>query len=146
MTTEIRVSWAAGGESHWRDCADILARHGFKGDVHPGTAVRADGSLEPSALVRVYGADRRSLLRTLWPALKEKLGLTCAHVSTADGFSGCVHDLWVESRCPHCAPSSQPSASSVLSSSLSPTECSTTQSVDRSRLERLSSCCWPLCF
>ena len=50
----------------------------------------------------LYDVDKRDFLSNLWPALRRHYRLTCAHIKTEEGFSGCVYEFECPgSVCPH---------------------------------------------
>ena len=80
-----------------------MAQHDFKGDVHPGLAVKSK-AVEPCAILYLYDASKQNFLSILWPALRKHFRLTCAHVKSDDGFSGCIYEFASpEGSCPHKA-------------------------------------------
>jgi hypothetical protein len=63
---------------------------------------------EHGVQIEFYGCDRRGFSDKVWPALKQRFGLECGHVTeVGSGFAGCTENYLRPTDCPHRA-TSQP--------------------------------------
>ena len=83
------------------DCGVVvraMQELGLSGDVTRNVSL-VDGMLEPGCRALVTGHLENT--KSLWEDLRTKgLNLQCAHVVRHDLKSGCVYDVFAESRCP----------------------------------------------
>jgi hypothetical protein len=101
---EVYVSAAGFSEEQ---ALDWLARHGLEGHTQGTTSVRADGSREPGAVVRIHKYMSPRELEPLWLDLRDKAGLECAHLVVPGAYRGCVYG-YLHSPCPRLAPYTGP--------------------------------------
>ena len=58
-----------------------------------------DGDIETGCNIVIPGVEKKEV-KKLWPCLKKRYDLRCAHVSNPPVFSGCVYDYIRETDCP----------------------------------------------
>ena len=80
------------------EVVDVMRRLGIVGDVTHNRSLGLNGRVEVGCRVLVLGGEDK--VRALWETMREQAQLGCAHVSIAGGRSGCVFDVFSESRCP----------------------------------------------
>ena len=107
MKVTLKISGELGGEKP-QPTAFVLAK--ILSDLKvPGTvydtfsSVDTDGifGVEVGVVADLYECTREIICKKLWPVLKDKFDIECAHVSEAGkGFNGCIFDLMQTSACP----------------------------------------------
>lgn len=121
MRCELRISWVDESKSAV-DVARILKDFNVSASVTDGWSVCDDDDnpgedtrrLEKSVIIDMYNVEKRKIVDSIWPCLKDAFDLTCAHVHEdgVDGFNGCILDYDAPSRCPRKSSSSVPNTSS----------------------------------
>lgn len=108
MKCELRISWADGSKSAV-DVARILRELGVSATVTEGWSVcpvdhveEHVRELERSVVIEMYSVTKRKIVDSIWPALRDSFGLTCAYVhEDGIGFNGCILDYDTPTNCPH---------------------------------------------
>lgn len=96
------VAWlSVSGDLLGTECEEVvrvMQQLNIVGDVTPNRSIGPDGSVEVGCRVLVLGGEDK--LRMLWEVMRVKARLGCAHVSIGENRSGCVFDVFAETRCP----------------------------------------------
>jgi hypothetical protein len=108
MRCELRISWVDTNKTDV-DVVRILNDLNVSATVTNGLSVCRDDSnsekdlrrIERSVIIDLYDVEKNKIVDVIWPELKNKFNLTCAHVhEDGAGFSGCILDYDIPSRCP----------------------------------------------
>ena len=76
-----------------------LAANSVEADVTRNwSAIGGNNQVEEGCRI-VMGSDEKKI-RELWPQLKQKFDLQCAHLREEKLFSGCIYDYFQETACP----------------------------------------------
>ena len=58
-----------------------------------------NGNIEPGCNIILVDNNKKQIEK-LWPCLKQRYNLTCAHLSNPPLFSGCIYDYIKKTECP----------------------------------------------
>ncbi len=86
MDVTITISTEANNPA--RVAVDRMISLGLSGDVIPGWSV-VQGRAESRAEIRLYDVERSGWV-FLFTQLRRRLGLTCAWLTTDEGYAGCI--------------------------------------------------------
>jgi hypothetical protein len=116
MKAQLRMSWAES-EITLAQLAEILQKLNIVASISQGVSV-CDHigifSIEQSIIVDLYDTCKNEIIKKIWPAFRDLLGLTCAHIhEDGYGFNGCILDYGRASLCPHGVSSKTPDAASL---------------------------------
>ena len=87
-------------------CSDVknaLKQLGISGNItRNSTIICRKGTCydEIGCSINLCGLHRDHIEHDVWPILKKKFDLSCAHIKVEGMFSGCVYNLFGKSRCP----------------------------------------------
>lgn len=86
------------------DCMELLRSLGISATVCPTMSSVRDISsgqyhIENGVSLMLQNIQKTTVRETLWPLIRERYGLTCAHVSE-NNFKGCILDWIQPSLCP----------------------------------------------
>ena len=105
LTVNISQRAQSGGvRLSQEDCTELLRALGILATVYPTMSSVGDLSssrhyLENGLSLILQKIQKTTVRETLWPLIRERYGLTCAHVSEND-FKGCILDWMRPSLCP----------------------------------------------
>jgi hypothetical protein len=109
MKCQIRISWTAFETGNGVEViSKILQQHGVIATVSSSLSIceaskgETTPPIEESAILDLHSTSKKEILDVVWPALRDSMGLTCAHIhELGRGFNGCVLDYARVSLCPH---------------------------------------------
>ena len=82
---------------------DALKKIGISSNItENSTIICKNGKCydEIGCSINLCGLHRDHIEQDVWPLLKNKFNLSCAHIKLDGIFSGCVYNLFGKSRCP----------------------------------------------
>ena len=101
----IKISNNLGDSIEFRKVAtSMLISLNQPGTVYEITSSVDDESgkchIEQGVCIELYTATKEDIKNKIWPKLKSRFDLECAHITVPDNFAGCIYDYVRESSCP----------------------------------------------
>ena len=103
---EIPTTTLSISSSRLSGCTEVvktMLKLGIMTSVTENKSVLCDHNscwVEPGCRLVVGGISRRDLDSQVWTPLRDKFGLTCAHLNIQGVYSGCILDYLRETKCP----------------------------------------------
>lgn len=106
MKCTLRISWRDATKTAL-DVARIMKDLDVSASISEGWSVCPDEHdetqrhIERSVVIDMFNVDKRKIIDSIWPAVRDFFDLTCAHVhEDGTGFNGCILDYDIPSNCP----------------------------------------------